>query len=95
MSLAGSEMDTLDPEAAELRALAEMQSFVRYEEQARELQERERDEAERERDAWKKYEAAMDAKLLIQEKLAMSVMVRVSSVVFIVAVLVELIRWLT
>jgi hypothetical protein len=94
MTLTSSDHDP-DPEAAELRALAEMQGFVRYYEQARELQERERDEAECERDAWEKYEAAMDAKLSAQEKLAGHFVIVLSALVCLAAALVELIRWLT
>lgn len=84
----------VDTEAAELRALAEMQGFVRYYEQARELQERERDEAERERDAWKKYEAAVDAKLGAQRKLAMYFVLALNVVTFVAVIVVQLIRWL-
>jgi hypothetical protein len=84
----------LDTEASELRALAERQGFVRYLEQARQLQERQRDEAERELDAWKKFEAAVEAKLSIQAKLTMYFMLALNSVACIGMVLFHLIRWL-
>jgi len=71
-----------------------MQGFVRYYKEARELQERERDEAERERDAWKKYEAAMDAKLFVQAKLAVYSVLALSAVACIAVAVVQLIRWL-
>jgi hypothetical protein len=83
----------VDTEAAELRALAEMQGFVRYYEQARELRERERDEAERERDAWKKYEAAIDAKLGAQRKLVLYFILALNAITFFAVIVVQLIRW--
>lgn len=92
MALTDSDQD-FDPEAAELRALAEAQGFVRYARQARELQEQQRDEMERERDAWAKYEAAVNAKLGSQKTLALYSMLALSAATFIFFVVVQLIRW--
>jgi hypothetical protein len=92
MTLTDSDQD-FDPEAAELRALAEAHGFVRYAQQARELQEQQRDEMERERDAWAKYEAAVNAKLGLQKTLALYFMLALSVATFIFFVVVQLIRW--
>lgn len=92
MALTDSDQD-FDPEAAELRALAEMHGFVRYAQQARELQEQHRDEMERECEAWAKYEAAVDAKLGAQKALVLYAMLVLSAATFVFVVVVQLIRW--
>jgi hypothetical protein len=77
-----------------MRELAEMQGFVRYLEEARKLQECERDEAERERDGWKKYEAAVDAKMSAQVNLAMYFILALNAVACVAVTVIQLIRWL-
>jgi len=86
--------DRPDPEAAELHALIEMEGFVRYAKEARELQERERDEAEREREAWEKYEAAVEATITVKERLSLYFVISLGFFVSVVVMVVELMRGL-
>lgn len=92
MSQTDSDQD-FDSEAAELRELAQIQGFVRYARQARELQEEHRDEMERERDAWEKYAAALRAKLDSQKIVLLGFMIVLSMATIVFIVVVQLIRW--
>ncbi|HUC08152.1 MAG TPA: hypothetical protein VMR96_08680 [Solirubrobacterales bacterium] len=58
----------VDPAAAEFAALLQAKSLIRYAKEAREVEEGWREEEERRLDVWRKYEAAIEAKVRTQNR---------------------------
>ena len=83
-----------DPEAAELRALADMHRTVRFSEIACELEERQRDAMRRQLEAWEKYEAAVRAKITLEGRLTVYFLLVVSVFGWVATMMIELARLL-
>jgi hypothetical protein len=88
-------MEFSDSEESELRALAELQGFIRYEKEACKLEE-ERQQAEEQRaKAWEGYADAADARLRAEARLGRDFLVVLNTVCWVIIAVVFLIRGLT
>lgn len=83
-----------DPAAAEFAALLQAKNLVRYAKEAREIEEGWREEEERRLDVWRKYEAAIQAKLRTQNRVALWILLIANVVAMLGISLLFLIRWL-
>lgn len=88
-------MEFRDSEESELRALAELQGFIRYEEEACKLEEERQQAEERRAKAWEGYADAADTRLRAEERLGRDFLVVLNTVAWVIIAVVFLIRGLT